>query len=175
MAAVAATLGVRPFVTCGRSSRSRGVQRQPVYVIRDERNILGNPGHQIGGNLMSRVCAFQHRWDAEDVLQNVEAFKEFYGKWPTIGPVKDGLELYASDDDDPIMIDYLDLRVEEDELAKLKTYCHMRGLIVDVIGRRTPGLKLQSTTYAPRPTFKQYKAYLENLARNRATDTNAAS
>lgn len=147
------------------------VQKQPVYVIRDQRNLVGYPGQQIASSLLSRVCAFEHRWDAEELLQKVEEYREYFGKWPRIGMSKGDLGLGEAEGEEPLMVDFLDLEVEEEELTKLKAYCHARGLAVDVIGRRDAGPgRSRITTFAPRPTYKQYRPYLQNLLRSCPTE-----
>jgi hypothetical protein len=91
-------------------------------------SVVGHQGNQDAAHLMSHVFAFEHQWDAEDMIYRVETFRDHFGRWPTFRVTSGSsatsatnategsncLELYDTDED-PSMVDYLDLKVEEED------------------------------------------------------------
>jgi hypothetical protein len=145
-------------VACG--IRRSSANNRRVYVLRDDRAFVGVSS--IGGQ--SHLWAFANGDDARKTLREIREFRDAEGRWPTVRelpsrlrpgqggqPREDGAEF--------TQVSLHDLETEDVPLKVLKDYAHARGLAVELVEER------RVVMMRPRPTYKQYRPYLEALVR----------
>jgi hypothetical protein len=146
-------------IACG--LRLSQANNRRVYVLRDETAFVGVPGTG-GGGPQTHLLAFSERADAEQTLREIHEFRDAEGRWPSVSELpgrtktKKGEEP-PEDGGGITQVSLHELDAEDVPLKVLKDYAHARGLAVEVVEKR------RAVMSRPRPTYKQYKPYLEKL------------
>lgn len=133
-------------------------------MLRDENTFVGvrSAGPK---DLQSHLLAFADADDAHETLRQIREFRDAEGRWPlmrelpcrlrpggTLEPFEEGAEVTE--------VSLHDLDAEDMPLTVLKDYAHSRGLAVALVEKRRVVMS------RPRPTFKQYRPYLEKLVKS---------
>lgn len=113
----------------------------------------------------SRVLAFAEGDDARETLRQIREFRDAEGRWPLVHEISSRLrpaERGQLDEDGAefTQVSLHDLQAEDVPLKVLKEYAHARGLAVELMEKR------RLVMMRPRPTFKQYRPYLEKLVQS---------
>jgi hypothetical protein len=165
MAAASWTVLPSARIACG--LRRSDANNRRVYVLRDETAFVGVRG--VGPrDLQSHLLAFADRSDAEQTLREIREFRDTEGRWPLMRELPSRLnpnvrmqcEEPGEEDAKVTQVALHDLDAEDVPLKMLKDYAHARGLAVELVEKR------RAVTSRPRPTYKQYKPYLEKLVQS---------
>jgi hypothetical protein len=146
-------------IACG--LRLSQANNRRVYVLRDETAFVGVPGTG-GGGPQTHLLAFSERADAEQTLREIHEFRDAEGRWPSVSELP-GRTKTRKGEEPPedgggiTQVSLHELDAEDVPLKVLKDYAHGRGLAVEVVEKRRVVMS------RPRPTYKQYKPYLEKL------------